>query len=213
VSEPQPPIILPEIPVIPSSETPPVSNGTQEPVDVPLPSEPKPPDPLPEPILRRSKRGATKPAGTYKDSRSYTKKALTLYTWFSLSLVKTYTAQPYARMDHRYMSFLLHDWDSEIPEGILPQEYFSYVSKNQSYDPDQPNFTQAMRSEQVGEWIKACEAKLFELHQRGTWTELHKKDLPPNSNILPGTWAFKVKRFPDGRFRKFKARYCVRGDK
>ena len=42
---------------------------------------------------------------------------------------------------------------------------------------------------------------------------MHKKDLPPGANVLPGTWALKVKRFPDGRFRKFKARYCVRGDK
>ena len=42
---------------------------------------------------------------------------------------------------------------------------------------------------------------------------MHVKDLPPNANILPGTWAFKVKRFPDGHFRKFKVCYCVRGDK
>ena len=31
--------------------------------------------------------------------------------------------------------------------------------------------------------------------------------------ILPGTWAFKLKRFPGGSFLKYKARYCVRGDK
>jgi hypothetical protein len=29
---------------------------------------------------------------------------------------------------------------------------------------------------------------------------------------LKGTWAFKLKRFPDGTPHKFKARYCVRGD-
>ena len=32
-------------------------------------------------------------------------------------------------------------------------------------------------------------------------------------NVLPGTWAFRAKRFPDGRKRKLKARFCVRGDK
>jgi hypothetical protein len=31
-------------------------------------------------------------------------------------------------------------------------------------------------------------------------------------NILPSTWAFKIKRFPDGLVKKFKARFCVRGD-
>ena len=30
---------------------------------------------------------------------------------------------------------------------------------------------------------------------------------------LPGTWVFKLKRLPDGTPSKFKARYCVRGDK
>ena len=30
-------------------------------------------------------------------------------------------------------------------------------------------------------------------------------------NILESTWAFKIKRFPDGTLRKLKARFCVRG--
>ena len=32
-------------------------------------------------------------------------------------------------------------------------------------------------------------------------------------NILPGTWAFKCKQFPDGLVKKFKARFCARGDR
>jgi hypothetical protein len=30
--------------------------------------------------------------------------------------------------------------------------------------------------------------------------------------VLKGTWVFKIKRYPSGEVRKFKARYCVRGD-
>ena len=30
--------------------------------------------------------------------------------------------------------------------------------------------------------------------------------------ILPGTWTFRLKRTPDGEVKKFKGRYCVRGD-
>ena len=41
---------------------------------------------------------------------------------------------------------------------------------------------------------------------------MHKRDLPSGANLLAGTWALKVKRYPDRIFRKFKARYCVRGD-
>ena len=37
----------------------------------------------------------------------------------------------------------------------------------------------------------------------------------PNSKyrMLPGTWDFKIKWLPDGSPLKFKALYCVRGDK
>ncbi|KAL7460733.1 hypothetical protein ACHAXS_001177 [Conticribra weissflogii] len=34
-----------------------------------------------------------------------------------------------------------------------------------------------------------------------------------NMNVLPSTWAFKCKRFPDRLIKKFKARFCARGDK
>ena len=30
---------------------------------------------------------------------------------------------------------------------------------------------------------------------------------------MPGTWAFKIKRFPDGLVRKLKSRWCCRGDR
>jgi hypothetical protein len=38
---------------------------------------------------------------------------------------------------------------------------------------------------------------------------------PGNSkenNVLPSTWAFKIKRYLDGQVKKFKAQFCVWGD-
>ena len=35
----------------------------------------------------------------------------------------------------------------------------------------------------------------------------------PDTNVLPGTWAFKCKRYPDGAPKKHKARFCFRGDR
>jgi hypothetical protein len=32
-------------------------------------------------------------------------------------------------------------------------------------------------------------------------------------NVLPSTWAFKIKRYPDGRVKKFKACFCTHGDR
>ena len=31
-------------------------------------------------------------------------------------------------------------------------------------------------------------------------------------HIVPATWTFRCKRFPDGRIKKHKARFCVRGN-
>ena len=31
-------------------------------------------------------------------------------------------------------------------------------------------------------------------------------------NVLKSTWSFKLKRYPDGLIKKFKARFCDRGD-
>ena len=35
---------------------------------------------------------------------------------------------------------------------------------------------------------------------------------PRGENVLQSTWAFNKKRYPDGALKKFKARFCVRGD-
>jgi hypothetical protein len=32
-------------------------------------------------------------------------------------------------------------------------------------------------------------------------------------HVIPSTWAFKCKRYPDGCIKKFKARFCARGIK
>jgi hypothetical protein len=32
-------------------------------------------------------------------------------------------------------------------------------------------------------------------------------------NVVLSTWAFKLKRCPDGRVKKFKARFCAQGDR
>ncbi len=34
----------------------------------------------------------------------------------------------------------------------------------------------------------------------------------PHMNVLPSTWAFKIKRFPDGSVKKFKVQFCACGD-
>ena len=51
--------------------------------------------------------------------------------------------------------------------------------------------------------------ELYTLQKIQTW-EMVKRE--PWMNVIQSTWAFKIKRFPDGLVRKLKARLCVRGD-
>ena len=32
-------------------------------------------------------------------------------------------------------------------------------------------------------------------------------------NVLPSTWAFKIKHFPEGSVKMFKAHFCAHGDR
>ena len=53
--------------------------------------------------------------------------------------------------------------------------------------------------------------EIKELEQHGTWTIVSRKPVT-GAHILPNTLDFKVKHFPDGRLRKFKARFYARGN-
>jgi hypothetical protein len=65
-------------------------------------------------------------------------------------------------------------------------------------------------AEFVEEWRKTARKEIEQLESKGTWVEEPMENA--RSKILPGTWVFRRKRTPDGAIRKFKARYCVRGD-
>jgi hypothetical protein len=118
---------------------------------------------------------------------------------------------PYSWIDPTYLTFLLQDWETCLIDGIIPHDVFGFKAVRGS-DPDMPTFAQAMASPQQDYWIEALKAELSELETRETWVKLHVNELPERANVVPGTWALKIKRFPDGRFREFKARFCVRGD-
>ena len=46
----------------------------------------------------------------------------------------------------------------------------------------------------------------------GTVDDRYNSNGKPH-HVIPSTWAFKCKRYPDGYIKKFKERFCARGDK
>ena len=85
------------------------------------------------------------------------------------------------------------------------------AAKNKN-DPDVPNYQEAMTGPHREEFIKAMKKEIEELEARKCWTGALRRSVPKNAQIIPLTWAFKIKRLPNGDFEKFKARICVRGD-
>ena len=50
------------------------------------------------------------------------------------------------------------------------------------------------------------------MEKHGTWQGVLRNSVPEGAKIVPLTWAFQIKRKPNGDFDKFKARLCVHGD-
>ena len=59
------------------------------------------------------------------------------------------------------------------------------------------------------EFWEAALAEIKTLEDMDSWDVVDRTD---DMNVLASIWAFKIKRFPDGLIKKFKARFCARGD-
>ena len=57
-------------------------------------------------------------------------------------------------------------------------------------------------------WKAACK-EIETLVEMEAWEVINRKE---GMNVIDSIWAFKLKRFPDGLIKKFKARFCARGD-
>jgi len=69
---------------------------------------------------------------------------------------------------------------------------------------DNPSWEEAMNGPNADGYWKAAEIEIDTLRKMDTWDEVDREDW---MNVLPSTWAFKCKRYPDGSIRKFKGRF------
>ena len=104
----------------------------------------------------------------------------------------------------------------EVVQCNDPRTYLA-KTKKKKYDADNPSYHDAMTGEHAKEYQKAMCVEIKQLISQNTWTPVDRASIPATSDdgkprpILKGTWAFKLKRLPDGSPLKFKA-YCIRGD-
>jgi len=76
---------------------------------------------------------------------------------------------------------------------------------------DNPNWKQATQGKFENKYWKAMELEISTLEAINAWEvmEYASKTMP---NVIPLTWAFKCKQFPDGLIKKFKACFCAQSD-
>ena len=78
------------------------------------------------------------------------------------------------------------------------------------HSDDLPTYWEAMNSPDAEGFMEAMTKEIAMLESMGAWEIV---DWPVGKNVLPSTWALCWKRYPDGRVKKFKARFCAQGDK
>ena len=85
------------------------------------------------------------------------------------------------------------------------------MGKVQTHNSDTPTYKDILRlpKEERKLWDASMVKELKRLKDLGSFKMVAR---PRGANILASTWAFRKKRYPDGLLKKFKARFCVRGD-
>lgn len=77
-------------------------------------------------------------------------------------------------------------------------------------DPDLPTWNQAMNGPHAEGFWKACEKEVKTLMDMDVWETVDREDW---MDVVPSTFAFRIKKYPSGLVRSLKARFCLRGDK
>jgi hypothetical protein len=99
------------------------------------------------------------------------------------------------------------DYDDQTLRDWHP---FTLAAKAMSMDEDTPTFEEATNGPYADEFWNAMDQELETLESMKVWDVVKRE---PWMNVLPSTWALRIKRNPDGSVRKYKARFCARGDR
>ena len=70
---------------------------------------------------------------------------------------------------------------------------------------DNPNWRQAMNVQFADKYWEAAVTEIETLEFMKSWEVVERQD---DMNVLRSTWAFKLKRQPDGLIKNFKAHFC-----
>jgi hypothetical protein len=114
---------------------------------------------------------------------------------------------------HIYSNVILDSLESNevyITEISDPQ-LLAACSSTSKHNKDNPSWDTATKGPFQAEFWQAMLVELITLTNDFKCLDLVPR--LPHMNILPSTRAFKIKWFPGGTVKNFKARFCARGDR
>jgi len=115
-----------------------------------------------------------------------------------------------------YKAYSSYDDVTSTFDGDIDYTAYQAVTKKYKKKGDNPNFptyAQAMASPELEAWREAMDKEVNTLVEMKTWTVVTRESVLRGGRlVLPTTWAFRLKRKPDGTAYQYKARLCVRGD-
>ena len=117
---------------------------------------------------------------------------------------------PYFQLSFDKESYGLSDYHTMEDMMVNYANPFVLAAKTAASSADNPTWDQAMKGPFAEEYWRAAEVEVETLEKIRAWNVIERT---AEMNVLPGTWAFKCKRYPDGKVKKFKARFCARGDR
>ena len=97
------------------------------------------------------------------------------------------------------------NFDSTL-NALHPMALLAEKENNKLY-----TFGQMLKQPDDADFIHAMIKEADDHESRDQWDVVPRWEKPPDVKAILAIWAFKRKRFPDGRINKHKARLCAHG--
>ena len=99
-----------------------------------------------------------------------------------------------------YTHALMIDPSTNLLDNLWPDVCRNpKILKATAKDDDSPNLFQALHGPHRQEFLQAMRVEISELEGQGTWKIMNRDLVPEGAKVLPSTWVFKIKIYPDGR--------------
>ena len=98
----------------------------------------------------------------------------------------------------------------ETPIEGIPQKFLDQLIEAAAYiaASDPITYDEAMKSQDSQKWQQAMETEISNLQNQATWTLVEP---PKDRKVLKGKWVYKTKFDSEGKIKKYKARWVVKG--